>query len=30
MWRGYANLQMRAVAYEELGGFYDLVERPPP
>ncbi len=30
MWRGYANLQMRAIAYEELGGFFDLVERPPP
>ena len=30
MWRGYARLQMRAIAFEELGKFYDLVERPPP
>ncbi len=30
MWRGYGRLQIRAVAYEELGAFYDLVERPPP
>jgi len=30
MWRGYARLQMRAIAYEELGAIYDLVERPPP
>ena len=30
MWRGYASLQMRAIAYEELETFYDLVERPPP
>ncbi len=30
MWRGYASLQMRAIAYEELGTIYDLVERPPP
>ena len=30
MWRGYSSLQMRAIAYEELGAIYDLVERPPP
>ena len=30
MWRGYASLKMRAVAYEELGAFFELVERPPP
>jgi len=30
MWRGYARLQMRAIAYEELGAIYDLVESPPP
>ena len=30
MWRGYANLKIRVVAYEELGAFYDLVERKPP
>ncbi len=30
MWRGYASLQMRAIAYEELGAIYDLVERQPP
>ena len=30
MWRGYSRLQMRAIAYEELGTFYDLVARPPP
>ena len=30
VWRGYGRLQIRAVAYEELGAFYDLVERPPP
>ncbi len=29
LWRGYARLQMRAIAYEELT-FYDRVERPPP
>ena len=29
MWRGYARLQMRAIAYEELT-FYDRLERPPP
>jgi len=30
MWRGYSRLQMRAIAYEELGAIYDWVERPPP
>lgn len=25
-----ARVQMRAIGYEELGGIYDLVERPPP
>ncbi len=30
MWRGYASLQVRAIAYEGLGAIYDLVERPPP
>ena len=30
MWRGYGRLQIRAIAYEELGTLYDLVERPPP
>jgi len=30
MWRGYARLQMRAITHEELGGIYDLVERPLP
>ena len=30
LWRGYANLKIRTVAYEELGAFFDLVERPPP
>ena len=29
MWRGYANLQMRAIAYEELT-YYDRLKRPPP
>lgn len=29
MWRGYARLQMRAVAYEELEAL-DMVARPPP
>ncbi len=29
MWRGYASLQMRAIAYEELT-FYERVARPPP
>ena len=29
MWRGYASLQMRAMAYEELA-YCDLVVRPPP
>ena len=29
MWRGYASLQIRAIACEELA-FYDRVERPPP
>ena len=30
LWRGYGNLQIGAIAYEEIGTFYDLVERPPP
>ena len=30
MWRGYARLQLRAIAYQEIDRFYDLVERSPP
>ena len=30
LWHGYGNLQIRAIAYEEIDRFYDLVERPPP
>ena len=29
MWRGYASLQMRAIAYEELT-YYERIARPPP
>ena len=30
LWRGYADLQIWAVAYEAFNTVYDLVERPPP
>ena len=30
MWRGYASLQIWAIAYQAFGAVYDLVERPPP
>ena len=29
LWRGYASLQLRAIAYEELD-YCDMVVRPPP